>query len=118
MIENLYLIENSGEFTSCGLTRLTDEELNTIIKVFSHMNHPYFSPSICIYLLKEEDIKEIDINLLSDDPWDEDYIEEKNIFTLDNKYYTWTDKYFNPYVNDAKCVFDEDEERKGRKWNA
>lgn len=95
---NLYLVENSGEATSSKLMWLTNEELNTIIKVFSNMNRPFLSPSVYIYLLKEEDIKEID---------DEDSIDEDKIFKLDNKNYTWADEYFYPYFN-AKVVFDEE----------
>lgn len=103
----LYAVVNSGDASSISLTRLTEEELNVIIKVFSNMVRPYFCPSVAIYHINEEDLREINIHSLSDDPFDENYIENKDILKLDGKYYTWADKYYCIYC-DAEKVFDEE----------
>lgn len=63
------------------MVRLTKEELNVIIKVFSNMVR---CPFVAVYHIYEEDLKEINIHSLSDN-----YIEDKNILKLDGKYYTW-----------------------------
>lgn len=100
-MKKLYFIANQGcDATTYGLIELTDEEFigfKTFIENLNKNSHYGCMPTIAVYRASWEDLCECryDKNL---DPWDDKYIEQENIFYLNDKTYTFSKEWFSYYT--------------------
>lgn len=106
MNENLYFIANKGcDATTYGLVRIKDEEFPRFKEMIENLNkNSYYGcmPVISAYKIKMDDLKEY-IENPKLEPWDDDYVGKENIFYLDDKTYTFREKYFSYYYS-LECV--------------
>lgn len=101
MNENIYFVANSGcDATTYGLIRLNNEDFAKFKSFIENLNkNSYYScmPTISVYKISVEDLKVIEN--ISDDVWEDDYVDRDMRFYLDDKIYTFKEKYFSYYSN-------------------
>lgn len=106
MDKKLYLIANSGcDATTHGLVRFTDEEFSIFKENVENLNRNSTygcMPTISVFLIKEENINEINYNP-SLMVWDEGYYDRSDILFLEDRAYI-LDKNFNEYVDAEKVI--------------
>ena len=107
MTDNLYFIENSGcDATTYGVARLNDKEFQKFKEIIENLNkNSYFScmPVISVYKVDENDLREFkyDPNACCEA---DRCVDKENVFYLDNKTYTFAEKYFNYYLNWERVI--------------
>ena len=108
MEEKLYFIENQGcDATTYGLVSLNDDELPKFKSFIENLNkNSYYGcmPVISVYRINMSNLKEINYNPKAE-VWDADYIDKENVFYLDDKTYTFAEKYFS-YWKESECVIE------------
>ena len=118
MPSNLYFIENQGcDARTCGLARISDEEFPNFKQAIENINkNSYYGcmPVISVYNISMDQLKEIQHNPNAE-PWDDDYIDPDEVFYLDDKIYTFADKYFN-YYSQLTRIIDGESQRRGGVW--
>ena len=106
MNDNLYFIVNAGcDATTYGLARISDEEFPNFKQTIENLNkNSYYGcmPTISVYNISMDCLKEIKYNPKAD-PWDDDYVIPENVLYLDDKTYTFVDRYFT-YYRELECV--------------
>lgn len=90
-MSKLYYIENCGcDDTTCGLASLDDEAFaifKTIIEDLNKNSHYGCMPTIEVYAINEEDIKEVTVD--PNKEWHEEgYVSKNDILNMDGKTYT------------------------------
>lgn len=106
MNDNLYFIANQGcDATTYGLARLSEDEFPRFKVIIENLNkNSYYRcmPTISIYKLSINDIKEVDYDPKVD-IWEDNYIDQDYVFHLDGKTYTFSKQYFS-YWTELECV--------------
>ena len=106
MNNNLYFIENQGcDATTYGLVAISDSEFNKFKLFIENLNkNSYYAcmPVISVYKISMSDLREINYNPNAD-PWDDDYVSQKEVFYFNNKTYTFAEEYFS-YYSELECV--------------
>jgi hypothetical protein len=106
MENNLYFIENQGcDATTYGLAMISDEDFPKFKTLIENLNkNSYYGcmPVISVYKANMNDFKEF-IDNPNAECWDDDYVSMEDTFYLDNKTYTFADKYFS-YYSELECV--------------
>ena len=106
MSNNLYFIVNQGcDATTYGLAAINDDEFLKFKLIIENLNkYSYYGcmPVISVYKISMNNLKEINYNPNAEF-WDDDYVDKENVFYLDNKTYTFAEKYFS-YYNELECV--------------
>lgn len=96
MENNLYFIANEGcDATTYGIAILSDEEFLKFKAIIENLNkNSYYGcmPTVSVYKSNWDKFREI-----KPDPnkgvWGDDYIEKGDMFYLDDKTYTFAEKY-------------------------
>lgn len=105
MSNNLYFIANQGcDATTYGLARISDDEFPRFKIIIENLNkNSYYGcmPVISVYKININDLKEIQYNPKAD-IFDEDYVDPDEVFYLDDKTYTFSEKYFSYY--ELPCI--------------
>lgn len=100
MTEQLYFIANQGcDATTYGLVKLNDEHFKKFKSFITDLNknsHYECMPTISVYKISMNDLKEINYNP-NLDCWDDNYVCRDNVFYLDGKTYTFAKEYFSYY---------------------
>lgn len=106
MSNNLYFIVNQGcDATTYGLVAINDDEFLKFKLFIENLNkNSYYGcmPVISVYKISMNNLKEINYNPNAEF-WDDDYVDKENVFYLDNKTYTFAEKYFS-YYSELECV--------------
>ena len=106
MENNLYFIENEGcDATTYGLIMLTEQEFPKFKAFVENLNkNSYYGcmPTISVYKIGMDDIKEINYNPNAE-CWDDDYVDKEEVFYLNDKTYTFANKYFS-YYSELECI--------------
>ena len=89
----LYFIENCGcDATTRGLIRLNEQDFIKFKEFVENLNKNSTygcMPTIEVYEIEENQLKEIDINNLQEDVWADDFIDKNDILYLGDKAYTY-----------------------------
>ena len=97
---NLYFIANSGcDDTTHGLAEVSDADFPKFKAFIENLNkNSYYGcmPTISVYKICAEHLKEINYNPKAAD-WDDDYVDKSDLFYLNDKTYTFVQKYFAYY---------------------
>lgn len=105
MSDNLYFLANQGcDATTYGLARISDDEFPRFKTIIENLNkNSYYGcmPVISVYRINMNDLKEIQYNPKAD-IFDEDYVDPDEVFYLDDKTYTFSEKYFSYY--ELPCI--------------
>ena len=105
MSNNLYFLANQGcDATTYGLARISDDEFPRFKTIIENLNkNSYYGcmPVISVYRININDLKEIKYNPKAE-PWDDDYVNADDVFYLDDKTYTFSEKYFSYY--ELPCI--------------
>lgn len=105
MSNNLYFLANQGcDATTYGLARISDDEFPRFKTIIENLNkNSYYGcmPVISVYKININDLKEIQYNPKAD-IFDEDYVDPDEVFYLDDKTYTFSEKYFSYY--ELPCI--------------
>jgi hypothetical protein len=106
MNDNLYFIANRGcDATTYGLVNVPDDEFPRFKQFIEDLNkNSYYGcmPTISVYKISMDHLREFDYNPDADS-WDDDYVDAVDIFYLDDKTYTFAEKYFS-YYDELECV--------------
>lgn len=107
-MDNLYFVANTGcDATTYGLVRLNDDEFVKFKSFVENLNaNSYYDcmPTISVYKITMEDLKEV--NSISSDCWEDDYVDRDLLFYLDGKIYTFYEKYFSYYSTLEQVIGD------------
>jgi hypothetical protein len=105
---SLYFIENRGcDATTYGLTWVNDNDFPKFKLFIENLNkNSYYGcmPVISVYKISMSDLKEICYNPDAEFG-DDDYIEQDDVFYLDDKTYTFAKQYFS-YYSELECVIE------------
>ena len=100
MNEQLYFVANAGcDATTYGLVKLNDEDFEKFKSFITNLNkNSYYGcmPTISVYKISMNELKEIDYNP-NLDYWDDDYVRRDDVFYLDGKTYTFAKEDFFYY---------------------
>lgn len=92
MNRKLYFIENCGcDDVTRGLVRLSEDEFVRFKEIVENLNknsNYCCMPTIEVYEIEESELKEVDINNLSTDCWEDNYVDKNYILYLEDKAYT------------------------------
>jgi hypothetical protein len=95
--KQLYFIENSGcDDTTCGLVELSKEELNFLMEIIRNLNQNSTygcQPIISIYKTEWNNFKEVIPSKIPCEVWEDNYVDKKDIFPINNKFYTFINRY-------------------------
>jgi hypothetical protein len=95
--KQLYFIMNSGcDDITCGLVELSKEELNFLMEIIRNLNQNSTygcQPTISIYKVNWNNFKKINLSNNSLNPYDDSFIDRKDIFLINNEYYTYVNEY-------------------------
>ena len=105
MSNNLYFLANQGcDAITYGLAQISDDEFPRFKTIIENLNkNSYYGcmPVISVYRININDLKEIKYNPKAE-PWDDDYVNADDVFYLDDKTYTFSEKYFSYY--ELPCI--------------
>lgn len=91
MNRKLYFIENCGcDDTTRGLVRLSEDEFVRFKEIVENLNKNSTygcMPTIEVYEIEESELEEVDINNLSTDCCDDNYVNKEYILYLEDKAY-------------------------------
>lgn len=95
--KKLYMVVNCGEMDNYSLFEWTEEELQSMIALFTRINKQktHYAPVLYIYQCRKEDI--IPLEEVKNQDWFEDSINELDVFNLDERAYTWKHKWRSIY---------------------
>lgn len=109
MNEQLYFVSNAGcDATTHGLVRLSDDDFTKFKSFITDLNkNSYYGcmPTISVYKISMNELKEIDYNPDSYS-WDDGYVPRDEVFYLDGKTYTFAKAYFS-YYHELELVIGE-----------
>lgn len=96
----MYMVVNCGEMDNYSLFKWSDEELQSVIALFTRINeqNTRCAPTLYIYQCRQEDI--IPLEEVENQSWFEDHgcsIDKLDIFKLDQQAYTWRDQWRSIY---------------------
>ena len=107
MTEKLYFIANSGcDATTYGIARISDEDFPKFKQIIENLNeNSYYGcmPVISVYKIDMSQLREFEYNPDSS-CWDDDYIDQADVFYLDGKTYTFAEEYFNYYTELERVI--------------
>ena len=88
---------------SSGLFVPKRKEKSNILLIENLNKNSYYGcmPVISVYRININDLKEIKYNPKAE-PWDDDYVNADDVFYLDDKTYTFSEKYFSYY--ELPCI--------------
>lgn len=106
MGNDLYFVENAGcDDTTYGLVSISKEDFpkfKTFIEDLNNNSYYGCMPVISVYKISMTDLKEVKYNPEAE-IWDDDYVDKGYVFHLNNKTYTFAEKYFS-YYTELECV--------------
>ena len=96
MKDNLYFIANEGcDATTCGIAIISDEDFPKFKAIIENLNKNSTygcMPTISVYKSSWDNFREFTYN--PNAKWeDDDYVEDYNTFYLNEKTYTFAEKY-------------------------
>lgn len=96
--KKLYMVVNGGEIDNYSLFMWSEEELQSVIKLFTRINESDNNYAPKLYIYKDVEDKIIPLEEVEHQEWFKNggySIKDLDIFKLDTQSYTWGDQWYS-----------------------